>query len=977
MSHVFISYSRNDGNDAATTLETTLKKEDFRVWRDLRNLNAAQDFTADIEKGIEAASHVVVCLTPDTKRDNSFVRREVQYAQAVNKPVIPLRFADVVPHVSIINNEWVDYFRDSMTAVKRLFDILRDPSVANHKGDQPDDPFRSYVQYLYKRVVAYLDQSVIRMIDLSTEIAPDAVAKQPKHTDMFDLLFSPHDPKDEAPTDFSNFREVFQYYEGRVLLLGEPGAGKTITLLALARDVAAARLDDSSKPLPLFGIIPSWDVYKQPRFADWLSGSYKDLNADAVSTEIDKGNTVLLLDGLDELGSNHLIDPKTPESETFDPRPRLMAAIPENNHVLVTCRVQDYADIGEKIVLKGAVTLQPLENSQMATYLNDQPELLKLVQLDEKLQDWLGTPLLLSFFAFAYKDMSIEERQQLLELDNAADLSEKIFETYVRRRYEHEKKKSITDIKYSLDEIYSILTRMMKAAEKEDAERIIDGPIITIEEKSFWLRANATIPDADTAWDFVKALEQLDILIARDKFTFSFVHSLLCEHCVTHSLRKSMRDDPSNDHAETDLEGVLMDLGYVMWALGKLDRALEIYDQVIDSWPDYAWAWARKGRTLRLLKRYDDSLICYNHALEFQPNYAWAWNGKGIVLQRMGRLDEALTCFETATTINPNNVWNWYNRADVLQSRERYKEGASLLEQGLQIDPTHPNSWAKLGQIYRLLGRYDDSVKAYEKGIKLEPTYAWAYNGCGLTLKILGRKEDALMYFKQASRYNDSEVWHWYNMADILVELGQYEEAIQPMQQATRTDPNHTFSWAKLGQVMRHLQRYDEALEAYNRAVKLEPDSSFAINGKGIVLERLGRYEESLTCYERAAELEPDDVWHWCNQGHVLVLMGHHEEALVALDKATDIDPKHAKSWNDKGLCFTALDRWDEAVECYKNAIDCDPNNIWFWHNYGEALIKQENYQEAEKILQQAIAIDANHQPSIEKLKDIRDKLEE
>ena len=49
MAHIFISYSRNDGNKHASTLESSLKGEKFNVWRDIRDLNAVQDFTADIE----------------------------------------------------------------------------------------------------------------------------------------------------------------------------------------------------------------------------------------------------------------------------------------------------------------------------------------------------------------------------------------------------------------------------------------------------------------------------------------------------------------------------------------------------------------------------------------------------------------------------------------------------------------------------------------------------------------------------------------------------------------------------------------------------------------------------------------------------------------------------------------------------------------------------------------------------------------
>ena len=93
--HVFISYARTDGRDYAEKLEAELQAAGFTTWRDTRNLDPHQDFTAEIEEGISEASRVVVCLTPDSKRSDSFVRREIQYAMLCEKRIIPLRFADI------------------------------------------------------------------------------------------------------------------------------------------------------------------------------------------------------------------------------------------------------------------------------------------------------------------------------------------------------------------------------------------------------------------------------------------------------------------------------------------------------------------------------------------------------------------------------------------------------------------------------------------------------------------------------------------------------------------------------------------------------------------------------------------------------------------------------------------------------------------------------------------------------------------
>lgn len=440
----------------------------------------------------------------------------------------------------------------------------------------------------------------------------------------------------------------------------------------------------------------------------------------------------------------------------------------------------------------------------------------------------------------------------------------------------------------------------------------------------------------------------------------------------------------------------LIDKGYSLTELHRMDEALAAYDRAIALQEDNALAWARKGRALRLMERNDDALAAYDRALQIMPRYGFALRGKGLVLERMGELEAALASYEQATAIKPNEVWNWYNQADVMQSLNRYEEAIPLLKHALDIDPEHHNSWGKLGQVYRLMGQQEEAVYAYEKAIDYEPDYAWAHNGRGLAMKSLGRFAEALVSFRKATQYQPDVVWHWYNLTEMLVELGQYEDALGPATQATRTDPAHAFSWAKLGQVLRHLGQNIDAMQAYDRAIQLQPDYSWAINGKGIVLERMGRLEDALNCYNRAAEIQDDYVWHcWYNQGNVLSLMGRYAEAVPILEKVTQVMPAHAQSWarmgnalrnlkqpeaalkalqqatlldpkytwawNETGITLEQLGRLDDALSAYQKAGQAAPKDSFYMMQQADILIQQGNNQKALDLLTQALKIEPSN----------------
>ncbi len=411
---VFISYSRKDGNEYAARLQTELEAAGFRVWRDTRNINPAQDFTAEIEMGIKNSRIVAVCVTPDLERPTSFVRREIQYADVVKRPAFPCRVTDAPPPLPIINREWLEFHKDWSTAFARLRQLARDPNLQQAPGTYKkpsEDPFRDYLQTLYQQIVDYLSRAVIRLIDLETEEAPDAVPR--KRTDdilldFFDAAGLSTADTIEAGHRYDSFAQAFEQHKGRLLLLGEPGAGKTITLMSYARDAVAARLDDHRKPLPVLKTVATWPSNPPLPIAEWAAEKL-----DGLKPEIEAGRALLLLDGLDELGSSRPIDPEKPEKGSYDPRQRFIdavAQIPPHNQMLVTCRVKDYAAIDQQIPLEGAITLQPLSDDLLREYLSDHPRIYDAIQADDNLRDLARTPLLLSLIAFAWNDLDTDSQ---------------------------------------------------------------------------------------------------------------------------------------------------------------------------------------------------------------------------------------------------------------------------------------------------------------------------------------------------------------------------------------------------------------------------------------------------------------------------------------------------------------------------------------------------------------------------------------
>jgi hypothetical protein len=359
--------------------------------------------------------------------------------------------------------------------------------------------------------------------------------------DEIDPLFMIGGIKQEPVSLGGNFRSAFEYFDGRMLLLGEPGAGKTITLLHFGRDAVVQRIQNPAKPLPVLAIIPTWDAEKQTPLAEWLANAYGA--PPDVGRIVAEGRTLLLLDGLDELGGERE-NPKT--HERYDPRQRFIGVIPANNQVIVTCRVKDYEEIGEKIALKGAVTLQQLTDAQIRDYLSvEVPDLWAALEADEELRDVVRTPLLLSLFAFGYKDQG-EEAAKLRDLRTSpVDLRDAIFRQYVTRRYKHEARKlryrqPPETLPFTLEEIYEVLGRI-------SAEYAIWYPSVDI----LFAREFVTILGKENARGFIELVLELNLVIPSGinlpgHDTYRFVHLLLREHFAFETLVIALGDEDWN-----------------------------------------------------------------------------------------------------------------------------------------------------------------------------------------------------------------------------------------------------------------------------------------------------------------------------------------------------------------------------------------------------------------------------------------------
>ena len=269
-----------------------------------------------------------------------------------------------------------------------------------------------------------LEQSIHNavLIDLGREVRSDVVDRPwdtlPEATDITPYVLPPG----------KQISEVFKEMDRALLILGEPGSGKTITLLELARELIQLAERDASQPIPVVLNLSSWVLRCLP-LQDWL---VEELNAKYQIPRkigrawLEQDALILLLDGLDEVMTKSRTDCALAINlfrQTYG-----LAGI------AVCSRTSEYQALTIPLNLHAAIQIQPLTFQQAISYLEKlEPELEVLhaaLLRDVVLRDLAQSPLILNIMLLAYRGASSEA---LPATTSVEDQYQRLFDTYVQR----------------------------------------------------------------------------------------------------------------------------------------------------------------------------------------------------------------------------------------------------------------------------------------------------------------------------------------------------------------------------------------------------------------------------------------------------------------------------------------------------------------------------------------------------------------
>ena len=321
-------------------------------------------------------------------------------------------------------------------------------------------------------------------------------------------------PPEPVP-DGWDITQVFDEADGKLLILGKPGTGKTTLMLVLAGVLCDRARTQTDAPIPVLLSLSTYRPTKQSLWL-WLQTELQakyGLNKETATALLKAQKFAVMLDGLDEL-------PSPVQAPCIEDINQLMASEFRLQTLLICSRQEEYDSCEVPLALNSAIVLHELTDHQLKTHLKtlSQTDFLHILEQDEALYELAHNPFLLTISLLSREALSVEDLPQRASVKERLTL---LLSAYVQR----------------------MLTRKIKN------NFYHNQPQPTKDQTHYWLCQIADMMTQSSQTEFV--LERLQPRYIKSRnglaayFTFDIIFDLLVQRSLaeyTSKLRRKLGD---------------------------------------------------------------------------------------------------------------------------------------------------------------------------------------------------------------------------------------------------------------------------------------------------------------------------------------------------------------------------------------------------------------------------------------------------
>jgi tetratricopeptide (TPR) repeat protein len=364
---------------------------------------------------------------------------------------------------------------------------------------------------------------------------------------------------------------------------------------------------------------------------------------------------------------------------------------------------------------------------------------------------------------------------------------------------------------------------------------------------------------------------------------------------------------------------------------GQEAEALAVIERYLKTSPDDVQALLQRGYLLQVLGRMDDARAAFTALIEAQPEFAAAYNNlANLEVEASGNLETAAVHARKARSLDAAQP----AIADTLGWIEwklgNYAPALALLTEAAEKLGESPEVQYHLGMAHYSMGQATEASVALSKAVAGDRKFPQKDEALK-TLELLGEASKATLEdLQKRVAENPKDIISQLQVAALLAGSGRAEEALAAYQKAQEVNPAIPAAW--VGQARLYggpLKAPEKALKAAMAARELAPRDPQAIAGLGFAKLVTGEHEEAYGLLKDAAAVLDEDTSIAFDYGRAAYSLGRVAEARTAITRVAAAESpmaEEAKNFllltDDAALAGTGI-----AAEVAKSLAK-DPENV-------------------------------------------------
>ncbi|KYQ90462.1 RNA polymerase II complex component [Tieghemostelium lacteum] len=452
-----------------------------------------------------------------------------------------------------------------------------------------------------------------------------------------------------------------------------------------------------------------------------------------------------------------------------------------------------------------------------------------------------------------------------------------------------------------------------------------------------------------------------------------------------------------SDNAFRDLSKVVTELtqdtlpvlpakiGYacLLFNKGQYVKALEQYQKVIELNPNYSpQVRLGLGYCYYKLGKINRAKESFQRVLQLDENNVEALIGMATIVMNDGFITEAMEILLKAYKIAPANSVVLYHLANHYFYKGDYNrciQLATAASKETEVLQIKVECYYQIGRSYHAMERWQEAQQWYYQSSSRDKTFYLAQYGLGQIHIYNGEYDKAIQAFEQVLTLQPNN----YETLQILGTLYKHssnrskeltDKMRSILKKITTMRPEEYSNWIELAQLLESTpEEASQALDAYHKGIQLMKQQNITpgseiMNNYAVLKHQRGLYAEAEQIYlsiisdsgSDLMEFRSKNVTTTYNLARLYEVSKQMERAIPLYKGLLKEHPNYIDCYLRLGSIAQSSGNFYEASEWYKEALRISPNNPDAWAMYANMHMERGEWYPAQKKFEQMIEVNRN-----------------